>query len=666
MNTPRNLAVALSIYLAGAFAVAGGIETKGAPSTPVSPLGTYGLGVSSSTALKTIIPAGWKTYVHQSVALPPTMDWSVADTWVVALDKMAQSADTSVLIDWSSKSVLIRPVAVAEQERSVRTEIVQAATTPLPKLSQESKPLPVSAVSSPVATEPKVTLSAPVELALSGSMKPSVTSPEPGSATKAAPGFAQAKAEPEQQPKYALNLGTAENPVDTKAPAVPSVPVAVKEPSHEPLPASDSLSLAEALVPTAQVEPAVLKTSAPTPLPAFKYAEAPKAPIAPEPPKAGQSLAIAAPSSASVGSTVQPIKSASEPALQVAAIESVRQSALATRSDSAPRNVAEAKAQLHSPVASTAPVLARTEPVSQEKPVFFNETLPNRVSSEMPVPVALPVASTAPVVAIAAPAPTTAPVVLPVLRTNPTVALLPTVRASSSLASNADFVYVKPVALNKPTARKTLSGIAARFNMRLVWALSEDVQLKGPVTLLADSAQQDVDLLQKAIGRGTPLNITVSPEEHVIRVFRRGGAQPVDMMAAVAGPGLESSAPVALNDTPNPSLSASQPKAASPSTAVASIQGDAVSREVPDAVPMLRLDVPAGQPLEDALTRFIAAQGYSLEWRIEGGFEAGRALSYQGETLVKVLSQFLPPLNLSADIYTREKLVVVRPADLRE
>jgi hypothetical protein len=207
-----------------------------------------------------------------------------------------------------------------------------------------------------------------------------------------------------------------------------------------------------------------------------------------------------------------------------------------------------------------------------------------------------------------------------------------------ALASSADFRYSASVALNKPSARTVAQAIANRFNLRLVFAMPE-FKLKGPVTLLAESAEQDVMLLQKAIGRFGPAVLEVSAAENVLRVVPRHGA------------------PMLIEE---PVLQATAASVVAGGQAV-----PAGAEPAKESVPApLVLTLNEAEPLEDALARFARAQGYTLEWKVDGGFEASRAMHFSGSSVAQVLSEVLPNLGLSADVYTRDKHIVVRPADV--
>lgn len=445
MNRTRILAISAALVLASSMADAVNLDQKGQPPAVPNQVGNYGMGVATRVALKAILPAGWKTYVHQSVTLPPSMDWAASDTWLQALERMAAVGDLSVLVDWDNKSVLVRSPDVAVQEDATRSEIAQAATTPLPRFKDRVNPL-----SSDVIVGSASTISA-------------------------------------QAADRTLNTPDQPPPrTNTSAPKVPA----------------SKQSMFAAMVDT------------------LKHA---------------------------------------------------------------------------------------LDPILGRKSVA-------------------PLANT-----------------LPVVRTNPTtdmVAKQSSFAAGNSsvmLHSTGDFAYTDPVALNRPSARSVVQAIASRYKLKMIWASSQDVLLKGPVTLLADNAEQDTDLLRKALGPVGGLIVEYSASEGLVRAYRQGVPRPSSALAQ--DPAGRS---VYVDNVPD-SFGAG-------ANTVRMLGGQALTLEVKNK-----------EPLEYALNRFLRAQGYTLGWHVPGGFEASHDLKYDGGNIAQVLATVLPALGVSADIFTREKHVVVRP-----
>ena len=151
MNSSAKLIATSALLLVGILNANGAIlEQKGQAEASLSQMTTYGMDVTTRSGLKTVLPPGWQLFIHPSAKLPDTMSWKVGDPWPAVLAKFAQGSDVSVLVDWDSRQVLMRTEQVAEEERSTRSQIQAAATTPLPRFTEaprEQAALPVSAPS---------------------------------------------------------------------------------------------------------------------------------------------------------------------------------------------------------------------------------------------------------------------------------------------------------------------------------------------------------------------------------------------------------------------------------------------------------------------------------------------------------------------------------------
>jgi hypothetical protein len=542
MNRPRILVLALALAFSSVSAFSLGLESKGSPAQNLPGLGNYGMGVSARTGLKSIVPSGWKVYVHQSAKLPDTLDWSLSDTWIQALERLTTNNDLSILVDWESKSVMVRTQDIAVQENATRQEIEQAASTPLPKFSTPSdtqKQAPVEAGIAQTNTA--------IALGTNGST---------------------------------LTLG--ESPLNGPAPVVASLTTPTTE-------SSPGVSVSGPVVDV------VVAVSAPAEVPASAALPTAIAEVSAEPePSAAQGGTLSA--SAALSAAALP-EAAATPL-----VTSPTTVALATP---LPKSVANA---------------------SQDPPAVAPASLVRAVAEPVLVQVAP----------------------LPVIRMNPTEDMISSQkssfsqRADTKLASTVEYAYSDAVAYNKPTAKRVVESIAAKYKLRVVWALADDYALRGPVTLLADNAGQDLELLYKAIGRSAPISLELSESEGAIRVYKRGGPRPILVPVMASASALEATG--RMDSMP---LTALSPRADSAFGA-----GH-------------RLKVAEKQPLEDALNGFAKELGYSFEWQVTGGFEANSTKVYDGSSVAKVLIQVLPPLGLSADVYTREKRIVVRPGEAR-
>jgi hypothetical protein len=76
-----------------------------------------------------------------------------------------------------------------------------------------------------------------------------------------------------------------------------------------------------------------------------------------------------------------------------------------------------------------------------------------------------------------------------------------------------------------------------------------------------------------------------------------------------------------------------------------------VARLKPEPLPLEPLVIHAGQPVKTALSQFLKAQGYELEWNAPPGPVAGRELRYDGDSVTEVLGEALGPEGLRAEVY---------------
>lgn len=112
--------------------VCAGLTQEGVPLTKPVSLTTYGFDVATKQGLKSIVPKQFKLYIHQSVQLPVTMSWSMDESWVAVLEKMATKNGFSVYINWISSEIFIRSDEQQAEDLARTQEIKQAAVTPLP------------------------------------------------------------------------------------------------------------------------------------------------------------------------------------------------------------------------------------------------------------------------------------------------------------------------------------------------------------------------------------------------------------------------------------------------------------------------------------------------------------------------------------------------------
>lgn len=666
MNRPRILVLAIALALPWVSSYSAGIETRGQPTGVAPALGNYGMGVPTRAALKGMMPPGWRVYVHQGAPLPETLDWSMADTWLQALDRLARTSSLAVLVDWDGHTVMLRTTEVALQEEATRQEIAQAAVTPLPRFTPDT---PVAAATQTLTVSGAPQADAPaVAGAVSSDGPVAVATPV---AIAPTPVIAQAPVSDGVSPPSGTPVVVAV--ADTATPALHSPlkpPVAV-EAAIPPAIAVPTSPAPDAIAPTPVIAqgPSSAGNSPPSPAPVVA-ALADTTPTAtdPVPAPALKGIAAAAPASSAVASvtvTAPALTPAPTPAAALAQLQ-----AYSAALDAAPPLFM--RDGLSGSSAYDAEVSARM--AQYRAPLNMDDVVSAPARTATPLqgreaPVALVAASapTAPAPStVASPSADVAPIVMPAIRTNPTNDMV-FAQASAvaskpvKLVSTDEFTYTQAVAFNKPSLKKVVQAIAFKHKLRLVWAYDTDYQLKGPVTLLAQSAAQDIELLQKALGRGVPLKLEISADGQVLKGYKQGALRPATgpVTAATGAPAVAEGSEVAEGSRIR-------------DLAVFKLLG--IDREVagllgPDAqdpsLHLLHLDLIPGQPLETALVRFAGEQGYTLDWQIEGGFDARHQLAYTGYTVAQVLVKVLPALGLSADVYTHDKHIVIRPGDSR-
>lgn len=450
MNRGASYAWALGVALliCTSPSKASGLEQKGAPTSHISALNTYGMDVPTRVGLKAILPKGWQLFIHQSAQVPPSVSWKVGDTWLSVLAALSQATDLAVMVDWDTQTVLVRTQDVAIQELATRAEISQAAITPLPKFGLKER--------------------------------------------------------------------------DTRSSLPPAEPV-LTSPSTQEVAAS------------------------------------------------------------------------------------------ATTSQAATQGI-----KVDLPV------------VSQDVP---SNAMPAQRVEER------------------------------------------------TIQSNGDFTYSEALALNRPDVKRVAAAVANKYGYSLVW-IAGGMKLQNPVTLLARNVQEDVSLLQKAMGVYSPVKLEIIEAAKQIIAVDRSLSSSTNVTAQrleVKNSQVLSSPSVfadSKNSSPAPQSTATPTSkdtavevAKEDSTQVKALQIDPVSEiaPVPGPAPVvtpvtkMALSVHKGESLEEAIAKFAASRGYTLEWKIKGGFESNRDISFEGETLAQVLTQVLPPLGVSADIYTQNKHLIIRP-----
>ncbi|MDO8416283.1 MAG: hypothetical protein Q7S87_08750 [Agitococcus sp.] len=249
---------------------------------------------------------------------------------------------------------------------------------------------------------------------------------------------------------------------------------------------------------------------------------------------------------------------------------------------------------------------------------------------------------------------------VPVIRTNPTINMVERQKVidagrTAQLISTEEFQYTSAISVNRPSARFVAQAIANRYNLRLAWS-ADEYQLQGPVTLLATTQEADIALLQRAMGAFSPVVLQLNMPDKVLRATPRTGTM-YPTMPSTLSLGL---APDSL--TPAELRGKRQAGLYDLTRSTNNETSETVAGPVTPPAAFL-LQIIKGGALEEALTQFARKNGYTFEWKVTGGFDAQRDKTYESASIAGILAQVLPSIGLSADIYTREKHVIVRAAD---
>ena len=704
-----------------------GLVQQGSPLT-AEPLTNYGIDVPTRQALRALAPKGWRTFVHKSAVLPPSMAWTVGEQWTDVLGKFAVASGLSVLIDWNEQMVLVRPAetALAEAGSAAGPE----AKTPLPAFSKgdsaERTPLPrfdipaanagvqVAAVAEPQKVQPIAPAAAvaPETVAIEKASAAALPVEPVVSAVPSALGTVA----PVEQPKEAVEMVTVQVATATPTDAPPLVNSQASEVASTagflggPKPegrAAPGLVSAEAPADVKAIPPeretvaeaVTAGPASPTPVkaasqelvepntekvePAVVAAASPDAPVAAAAVAAGAAAAELAPvvQAKPLPEAKPSIEESSAEELKVVKVETKVVEPVPPKAVVPVISLPTVSEPL---IAQPAPEPARGFEVSKDGVITATGPMEALVAATTVQPTAAPVmvepspAATAALEAFFKAPVMESPVIpsVPVFAVNPSPEMVESRKEASKVEppkSTGDFSYTKAVALSKPLVQTVAQGIANRFDLRLVW-VAPDIRLQGPITLLSQSVEQDVELLRKALGRFSPVTVEVQAgelrvtskdplfvaqhRERAAQLAREQAMEQARAEAAAAAGGVPNGEPGKAGTTGNAGYVA---QGAQPG-----VNGQAQAAKAPAATYKFQMVVEAGHSLEQALRTLLRERGYTHEWRVDGGFEASRQMVYQANTVTELLSQVLPPLGISADIYTVDNHIVVRPGDSRD
>jgi len=257
-------------------------------------------------------------------------------------------------------------------------------------------------------------------------------------------------------------------------------------------------------------------------------------------------------------------------------------------------------------------------------------------------------------------------------------------------------------AFNRTPLRAPLEALAQRHGLTLIYNMG-DVSLPGPVTLmLGDELSADIELLNRALGPGTQLEIieyraekelVVSPgcSNSFVSLPGRSALEKRSLFARLFGKkvtadSVEKSATTEKANapekvTPVEKVAATEKVVAtepppSDSAGTARIEPPAVSsvaattepaREAqpvesgaPTTAEVLALDLAQGERLSSAMDRLLQSRGWRLVWRASVDLEAATPARVEGASLSEILEQVLPQLGLAADLYNPSRTAVIR------
>lgn len=311
-------------------------------------------------------------------------------------------------------------------------------------------------------------------------------------------------------------------------------------------------------------------------------------------------------------------------------------------------------------VATSRMLNAATTPAPRSAPSPATQTQPPLLAASTPTPTAP--ASTIAVAPADQPSTsqTSAAFTAPSSAQAPTTIPVP-VAYTPPVIGDADFKYVAPIAFRQTSFRSTLSAMATTFGYGLDYPLP-DFRMPGALTLLGKSIEQDVALVNISLGWNHPVTLSLNPTTRKIVATLKPGATTAHI-------------PYPLSTTPpmgyqspndpllNPSYATTSTTAAAPSTTRATPQTKtptptASSIGAPQPTTLV-LSIPAGSTLETALYALAKQSNKTLDWRVAGGFEATKTLSYQFTDWNDLSTRLLPSLGLAAT--TKNNTIIITP-----
>lgn len=262
----------------------------------------------------------------------------------------------------------------------------------------------------------------------------------------------------------------------------------------------------------------------------------------------------------------------------------------------------------------------------------------------------------------------------------------PSEQARVSVSSASAESKVSPAgparAFNRTPLRAPLEALAERYGLTLIYNM-EHVVLPGAVTLMLDgNLAGDIDLLHRALGQHTRLEIVEYRSEKEL-VVTPGISN--SFVSLEARPAIEERVPffarIFTKKVPaRPVVIPSEPEgdvtddvAASSAVAVeAPVEVVTATVTPPDmglpveplAEPVVAqafvLELAQGERLSSAMERMLLSINWRLVWRAPMDLEAEAPVRIEGASLSEVLERVLPELGLAADLYNPSRTAVIR------
>lgn len=627
------LVLGAALCLVGSSAMASTLVQVGQPDRVISVMQNYGVNVPLPKGLDTVVPPEWSLHVHADVPQHIPLSWTIGQDWPSVLETYAHVSGLSVLVSWSERAVSIRPASVAQTDSHKHAQLLQGATTPLPTFHQ--KPLAAQVPSAYQVGQYEVSTTAqPMEPAPAIAQDPATMQPEP-----------LVNQEPLVEP-VTLVLAS-DNPVTTTsrtsfavAPSVSLTPSAASQDSSTSATSANSGKAVsvERMVYSSELNRFVAVSEATNAL------------------KVVPANAKAQTHNSNLTTTTSKL------GLNVTVTETV----LATS--------AEKPASFRDDPQLTAPAVKQG--VSYDKPTAFSKPnvkdmaqgIANRFNMRL-------------------------------LWAAPNESLLGPITLFGNSVSEDVYLLKKALGVYSTVAvelseQNNIISVVSKtgyYEPSITAPNSSEIAFNPYDAIQKDKTQtlNSTTPLVSALASSQVITPSLAPEtgsrNAAPEVIKAPALEVAMVEAADMRSGPQAERNVADTDIPTPVEDKIEvgekvvPASALPAEVVspvvsAELAPVAENVRVPETtslppinihniMPPVSLILHSGEPLENALTALAKKHGFTVDWQLKGGFEAKRTLTFEGKRLADVLAQVLPPLQISADIYTNDSHIVIRPAD---